>query len=226
VRGLENIADVRPVPAKQFYPNWWRKLASFDKESSTHTAKACPAFPDFFSQGFILPMWSDTKLEYDPETTFYRWEAGRGEAPYKWDTHANGQLVNHVDNIHHQGSKGKFVFKAISPWKIITPKGYSLLQLPVFYHFNNDFSVLPGILRTDTYHEINQQVLVHGEEKISINIPRGAPFVHYVPIKREDFDLDVHYATEEEFYLFDTISLDIESSKMGKSKYRKNFKGK
>jgi len=223
VPGLETIKDVQPVPAKEFYPKWWKDVPFHDKKSNSHTIKSCPAMPDYFSQGFILPMWADFKLEYDPETTRYRWDGGRAGLPYKWDIHGNNQFVDHVKNISHQGSKANFIFKAESPWKIITPKGYSLLQLPVFYHFNNEFSVLPGILRTDIHHEINQQVLVHGEGEISIEIPRGTPLVHYIPIKREEFDLDVHFATEEENSIFNVKWLDLMSSKIGNQRYRRNW---
>jgi hypothetical protein len=223
VPGLEKIKDIQPVPAKEFYPKWWKDVPFHDKKSDVYTVKSCPAMPDYFSQGFILPMWADTKLEYDPQTTVYRWDTARPGLPYKWDIHPNSQFIDHVDEVSHQGSKGNFIFKAESPWKVITPKGYSLLQLPVFYHFNNQFSVLPGILRSDIHHEISQQVLVHGQGKVSIEIPRGTPLVHYIPIKREEFDLDIHLATNEEHYDFNAKWLDIMSSKIGNQRYRRNW---
>jgi hypothetical protein len=222
VPGLEMIEDLRPVPAKHFYPKWWKEIPFHDKEMNSYTAKSCPAFPDYFSQGFILPMWADTTLEYDPETTGYKWEVREG-LPYKWDIHPNSQFIDHVPTASFQGANTQFVFKTECPWKIIAPKGYSILQLPLFYHFNNDFSVLPGIIRSDQYHTANHQVLVHGEGKRSIEIKRGTPFVQYIPIKREEFELDVHYATEKETYNFGAISLDISSSKLGRSRYRKMF---
>jgi len=220
VPGLERLEDVRPVPARKFYPKWWKEIPFHDKEFDSYTAKSCPAFPDFFSQGFVLPMWADVKLECDTETANYRWSQRPG-LPYVWDIHPNSQFVDHVKDISFQGSSSNFIFKTESPWKIIAPEGYSILQLPLFYHFNNDFSVLPGIIRSDIYHGANHQVLVHGEGKRSIEIKRGTPFVQYIPIKREEFDLDVHYATDEELYDFNAMSLDIESSAFGRSRYRK-----
>lgn len=220
VPGLETLEDVRPVPAREFYPKWWREMPFHDKQSGSYTAKSCPAFPDFFSQGFILPMWADTTLEYDPKTTGYRWEVREG-LPYKWDIHPNSQFIDHVKKVSFQGSAAQSVFKTESPWKIITPKGYSVLQVPLFYHFNNDFSVLPGIIKSDSYHGANHQVLVHGENKKSFEIKRGTPFVQYIPIKREEFELDVHYATDDEQYSFIANSLNVLSSKIGRSKYGK-----
>jgi hypothetical protein len=223
VPGLEGLEDVRPVPASQFYPKWWKGVPFQDKKTNDYTVKACPAMPDYFSQGYVMPMWADTTLEYDPETTGYRWKMGRGGAPYSWDIHTNSQMIDHVGNTSHQGSDANFIFKASCPWRIVAPKGYSILQLPLFYHFNNEFSVLPGIIRSDIHHEINQQVLLHQSEKKSIFIKRGSPFVQYIPIKRENFDLDVHFMTEEENHIFLTNDLDINSSNMGSQKYRKNW---
>jgi hypothetical protein len=223
VAGLEGIADVQPVPAKEFYPKWWKDVPFHDSNTDNYTVKACPAFPDYFSQGFVLPMWADSTLEYDPETKFWRWEVGRAGAPYKWSNHEPGQMLDHIDGVSHQGSPVNYIFKADCPWRIITPPGYSTLQLPMFYHFNNEFSVLPGVIRTDNYHEINQQVMLHAPNKKTILIPRGTPLVHYIPFKREELVLDVHKTTEEEANMFATKDLDIRSSKMGKLQYRKTW---
>jgi hypothetical protein len=224
VPGLEGLEDVRPVPAREFYPKWWKTTPFYDQKTGDPTAKACPAFPDYFSQGYVMPMWADTTLEYDPETTEYRWQTGRkGGSPYTWTIHPNSQMLDHVKDVSHQGSESNFIFKSDCPWRIIAPKGYSILQLPLFYHFNNEFSVLPGIVRSDIYYEMNPQVLLHKKGGGSIEIKRGTPFAQYIPIKREEFDLDVHFMTEEENRMFLTSSLDIHSSKMGYQKYRRNW---
>jgi hypothetical protein len=220
--GLDSIKDVQPVPAREFYPKWWKTAPFKDEISDTFTVKACPALPDYFSQGYVLPMWADTTLEYDPETTRFRWEVGKAGVPYTWSDHGNQQFLDHVDGANHQGSPVNYVFKADCPWRMITPPGYSILQLPLFYHFNNQFSVLPGVIRTDIYHELNQQVLFHAPGG-SIHIPRGTPFVHYIPIKREEYVLDVHDITKDEEKIFRASDLDIRSSKMGRQQYRRNW---
>jgi hypothetical protein len=221
VPGLETIKDVQPVPAKDFYPQWWRKTPYHTAMNpDIGTARACPALPEYFSQGFVLPMWADTTLEHDANSTMYRWEVGRPGTPYTWSHHGDDQFLEHAPNAAMQGSKVNFVFKADCPWRMVTPPGYSILQLPLFYHFNNEFSVLPGMIHTDKYHELNQQVLLHASNK-SITIARGTPFVQYIPIKRESYDLDVHQVTEEEKYYFAAKDLDLRSSSMGNMQYKK-----
>ena len=167
-----------PRPAKHFIPKWFKDMPS-QTENST-TVKVCPSFPDYFSQGYIIPMWSDVKLESKGDA--WNWSVSDPDNPSQWSNHGSSQFLNYTKATFN-GVDGQFVFKAISPWKIVTPPGWSVLQLPLFYHFNKEWSVLPGIVDTDIHHTVNQQVLYHGNGKeIKINV--GDPFVLYIPFKR------------------------------------------
>jgi len=209
VPGLEMIEECLPIPAVKAIPEWWKKTKliprSFGRyndivEETTFSGnvKTCPSFPDYFSQGYIIPMWADTILRYDIETSGWSWNTP--DARFKWDVHSHKQYLDDVDHDYLNNS-GKVLFKAISPWKIITPPGYSVLQLPTFYHFNNDFTVLPGIIDTDIHYEINQQVMYLSNEP-EIFIKRGTPLVQYIPFKREKYNYEVKLAGEKENKLF------------------------
>ena len=115
------------------------------------------------------------------------------------------------------------VFKFISPWNLITPKGYSVLQLPMFYHFSNDFSVLPGIIHTDTHHELNQQILYHGEGK-EIFIRRGTPLVQYIPFKRSKYNITTRDSTVEDLTRFSEVTVNIFSKFPGAGAYKSRHK--
>ena len=69
------------------------------------------------------------------------------------------------------------------------PKGYSVYQMPMFYHFNQmkDWYVPYGVIGIDTHHEINQQIMYISDKKELI-IKKGTPLATYVPFKREEFD--------------------------------------
>ena len=153
VDGLESIEECLPRPAKHFIPKWFKDMPS-QTENST-TVKVCPSFPDYFSQGYIIPMWSDVKLESKGDA--WNWSVSDPDNPSQWSNHGSSQFLNYTKATFN-GVDGQFVFKAISPWKIVTPPGWSVLQLPLFYHFNQEWSVLPGVIDTDIYSEINQQI--------------------------------------------------------------------
>ena len=194
IKGLAGIPDIHPRPTKAFIPQWWKDMP-LKRVGYEHlydvagTVKACPSFPEYFSQGFIIPMWTDTVITLDLENNKFTWLSGKGATVGKgldifpWDSHPKNQLIDFV-TPYSNGEPGNAVLKAIAPWRLITPPGYSVLQLPVFYEFNEDFSAMPGILHTDFASEINIQLLFHSK-KTEIFIERGTPLVQYIPFKRE-----------------------------------------
>jgi hypothetical protein len=196
IEGLESIPEYLPKPAKNFIPQWFKDMPNLVQE--TTTVKHCPSFPDYFSQGYIVPMWCDVKLKYDREGN---WSWNTPTSLASWDFHGNEQFLDHT-KARFNGTEGQFVFKANCPWRIITPPGWSVLQLPLFYHFNRDWSVLPGVIDTDIHHEINQQVLYHGNGK-DVVIKSGDPFVLYIPFKRsEKLKKEIRHQTEKDLKLF------------------------
>ncbi len=216
VPGLEEIEDCKPKPAKYFIPKWFKDMPSIGTDLST--VKVCPSFPDYFSLGYIVPMWTDSKISHNPGSSEWNWETS--SSIYNWSMHGRSQLIDHA-KVKFNGSDSDFVFKAECPWKLITPKGWSVLQLPLFYHFNKDYSVLPGVIDTDIHHEINQQVLYHGNGE-TVLIKRGDPFVLYIPFKRDlKLDLEIRYQTDKDIKNFNKKSLDILSRFIPNGTYRK-----
>ena len=226
VPGLSAIKDLTPKPAKVFTPQWFKDMPyGHMEEGSDHlyglkTAKLCPALPETFSQGYIIPMWTDTILKFDSEISVWKWVNPNPET-FKWDVHLPNQLLEHVpEKVSFNGVDASFIFKAICPWRIVTPIGYSVLQLPLFYHFKKDFSVMPGVINTDMHHEINQQILYHGQDK-EVFIKRGEPFVQYIPYKRIETNFSVSDATEEDIKDFTYKNLDLYTSFEGNYLRRK-----
>jgi hypothetical protein len=191
VEGLEQVKDCLPRPAKHFIPQWFKDIPNSDPM----TVKICPSFPDYFSQGYIIPMWADVRLKYEKENDNWEWEGN--DNLFKWENHGNNQFLKYT-KANLRGADAQFVFKANSPWRIITPPGWSVLQLPLFYHFNQEWSVMPGVIDTDVHSDINQQVLYHGNGK-NITINRGDPFVLYIPFKRSSkLDYEIRYQTDKD----------------------------
>jgi hypothetical protein len=213
VEFLDSIEECRPQPAKSFIPEWFKKIPS----NIPDTVRSCPSFPDFFSQGYVLPMWSDFKLKYNKKDNTWGW-SGSGPS-FSWSSHANNQLIDYV-TPSFSGSDAEFVLKAHCPWRIITPPGWSVLQLPLFYHFNKDWSVMPGVIDTDIHHDINQQVLYHGKQEM-ISIDRGDPFALYIPFKREKNKLNIRYQNEKDRKTIGEKLINLETKFTGSGSYRK-----
>lgn len=226
VDGLNSIEEVRPQPSRNFIPYWWKELPKGGPGNPAQTARVCPSFPDFFSSGFVVPMWADTTLFHDVNAGLWSWKMGKPmpENPFSADSHPSAQFTDYVTPLT-QGNPGSFVFKFHSPWKLKTPKGYSVLQLPMFYHFNNEFSVLPGVIHTDMHHVINQQVLYHGNGQ-EIFIKRGTPLVQYFPFKRADYGITTRDATEQDTSVLAEQDLNLISKFLGSGAYSSYVKRK
>lgn len=213
VSGLADVEECLPKPAKHFIPKWFKDISLTEYT----TVKNCPSFPDYFSQGYIVPMWADSFLQYSEKEATWNWKTQSSNTA--WQTHDNLQFIDHVKSSFN-GVKGQFVFKALCPWRIITPPGWSVLQLPLFYHFNQEWSVLPGVIDTDIHHEINQQVLYHGDSN-GFTIKRSSPFVLYIPFERKNnLDITIREATKKDIKLFNRNDYRFSSSFPGSGIYR------
>jgi len=197
VPGLHLIEELKPKPAKNFIPDWFKQIPS----DRTDTVRVCPSFPDYFSMGYVVPMWTDTILRRDEKGPF--WATVQDD--YTWDGHGDNQFLDHC-YPNFQGSEATSVFKTESPWMLITPPGWSVLQLPMFYHFNKGYSVLPG--------------LYHGDGE-NVTIKAGEPFALYVPFERKSkLGLQIRYQTEEDRHLFKSKHLDLNKHTRPNGAYR------
>lgn len=211
IPGLSKIPEVVPRRYSKTTPTWWKKMPFLE-----NNIKACPGLPDLFHSSFMVPMWCDIKIERDNENIYCQ----TPHEAFALEFHHNHQFLDYApENIKKDVWA---VIKPQSPWYVKTPKGYSSYQLPVFYNFNDDFSVLPGIIDTDNYHQINPQILIHSN-KDSIVIERGSPLMLIFPFKRDSFGLEVREESEKD--LINTMkSIFIVKSKFSKG-YNKNRKG-
>ena len=213
VQGLNDIEWAKPKPAKAFVPTWFKNIPSNLKS----TIKDCPAMPDYFSQGYVVPMWMDSELSENKEENVF--STTSSDYLPKWEHHPRGQFLDHVDSSHF-GASTDFTFKAICPWLVFTEPGWSVLQLPIFYNFNKEWTVLPGVIDTDIHHEINQQVLYHGTGKNTL-ISAGEPFALYIPFKRQKTKLETSDIKEKDIKKYKTYPLEYRIKNSPNGVYRK-----
>ena len=74
--------------------------------------------------------------------------------------------------------------KIVSPFLYKTAPGYSMLALPVAYEPDPRYQVLPAVIHTDYYHNLNVVLRVMTEE--SFIIKAGTPIYQLIPFKRSD----------------------------------------
>ena len=187
VKGLLEHKELHPQPAKNFTPDWYKKMPTDVKQPGTFhskvipnikTVRMCPSFVDVFKEGYVIPAPCDIYLKVLPNG---EWQWQTPDEEYRLDIHEEEQFLNHLNGV----SNIKKVFKLISPWVAITPKGWSVRQIPMIYNFNPNWQVAYGILNTDVEHELNQQIFFTSDNN-EVLIKRGEPLNYLVPFKRND----------------------------------------
>jgi hypothetical protein len=175
------VADeYAPKPAMRFIPEWYKKMESyFPKEKtpdSLPTIKKCIPVLDAITAGYIIVSPCDIYVSFKD-----------GEPNY------NSAIPNLIQ--HHPRKQGykhpnvnDFNFpKWINPWAIKTPKGYSCLFIPPMHNPNPWFSILEGIVDTDTYSSSVNFPFVLKNPTDEFLIPAGTPIAQVIPFKRDEW---------------------------------------
>lgn len=190
----------KPGPASNFLPGWYRDMSSYihnDKTSGkkikkpyiqkdgqlaiNYTLKKCPPLQDYLLTGYAIPLWTTLYIAYDDQ---------KPSIQYNWPDRSLDLIEPHSfpqvqGSPFEQDSSETGFYKLKSPWHIKTPKGYSCLFLPAYYH-QPLIEVLPAVVDTDTYHSVNFPFRFKGDAGFH-TIDLGEPIVHVIPYKRESY---------------------------------------
>lgn len=185
-----------PTPIKLNIPNWFKKL---EHTYLKRTIKGCIPFLDSLTSGYLLKTPQDFHLDTDVN-----------EDKSFFSLHQYGQFLNakginlntHMNDTHSleqltgspliNKNKANFFYKFLNPWKIKTPKGYSCLFVPPLNNTDDRFSIIPGIVDTDTFeNEINFPFVINGDKYpvLKTLIKKGTPYVQVIPFKRDSWKM-------------------------------------
>ena len=182
----ERLNHLWPQPASQFFPEWFKNVPrNIDNDINKPTIRKCPIFPEFMTQGYIIPLWCDFNIHIKQDGS-WTWESAT-PGNYGWEWHHPDQYLNWLPD--HEQDKWCLSLKAENPWRVKTPEGWSCYQHSPLYHFN-EVQPLSGSIRTDISHEINVPVVFPKHMLgTTVTLKRGDPFVWLIPYRREKLDL-------------------------------------
>jgi len=127
------------------------------------------------------------------------WTKNQKTHSSSWDFGAHPQYQYSTMINEWPDEWAKVVLKLNSPWRIMTPPGYSTMITNLDYHFDTQqlFSVLPGIINTDYYRTFN--MFMHFKTRgCKFLIPFQQPLCRYIMIKRTDLPFEVRTMTKED----------------------------
>ena len=230
-----------PIPSIINIPDWFKNLKhDFHKQ----TVKGCMPFLDTLTAGYILKMPQDFYIEHNV-TGLDKENAENKGSLQVWGLHRNGEYaseshinLNVVSETHSTDQlKGspyiaknkKLPFpKVMNPWTIKTPLGYSCLFVPPLNNSDDRFSIIPGIVDTDSFKtEINFPMVINGDkyESLKTIIKKGTPYVQVIPFKRDRWKMEIKSKTQKEIKK-DRLSYHLDIFKNYKNKfwYKKSWK--
>jgi len=189
--------EILPEPSKLNIPSWYKELKhSVDKK----TVKGCMPFLDTLTTGYTLRMPVDYFITHNLKKEEKRYTEGYTELEYQKTININSKNNLQIHPIGQLGKKCPFVnknknlpfHKLLNPWIIKTPPGYSCLFLPPMNNSDDRFSIIPGIVDTDTFvSEINFPIIINGDKYPVLEsiIKLGTPIVQVFPFKREKWKM-------------------------------------
>jgi hypothetical protein len=190
-----NIAGIpeeySPKPASKFVPEWYKNLDSYmngekkptGEGNSAATIKKCMPVFDAITTGYIIVSPADIYVSQKDD--------GNGSTVpyYEWSNYGLIQFHPVEQAPSHPNRNGLLSYpKWINHWGIKTPKGYSLLIVQPF-HRESVFTILPGIVDTDSYVAAINFPFVLNDPKFEGIIPAGTPIAQVIPIKRESWNM-------------------------------------
>lgn len=178
---------LKPVPAIQVLPEWYKKMSPFTNGqkptfapdgTKNLTVKRCNPVGDALSAGYFLVLENTISVTNNgTDNPDLVWHRG-GEKFIS--THGKEQIS--PDLIPAGFSSQPLKFK--NDWSIQTPKGYSVLITHPLNRNAEPFLTLSGIVDTDTYDTSIQLPFLIRKDFEGL-IQAGTPIAQVIPFKRE-----------------------------------------
>lgn len=208
-----NAGENFPKPIKVNIPQWFKNL----KHDYEHfTVKGCMPFLDSLTTGYVLYIYQDIRLKHNvtdpegcPHSIFMETSVKKSQLFDKGTCdfiNINSENVVH-SQLQLEGSpineknKNCKISKIMNPWRIKTPPGYSCLFVPPLNNTDDRFSIIPGVVDTDTFqNEINFPFIVNGDKYESLDtvIQKGTPYVQVIPFKRDNWKMSIKHNSAED----------------------------
>lgn len=199
-----------PVPAKKLVPDWYKKMSThiddhksngrFTEDASgiesNLTMKSCIPMRDVITSGYIIPLHMDMLVgKSGDENESFGIGHYNDYYPFKHvGTHPIRQIKN--SPLEKNAIDG-VLYKITNPWRVKTKPGYSCYFYSPYFH-ENEFKIIPGIVDTDRYHEINFPMVINMKRELPAVVKKGTPYVQVLPFKREQYSMKVSTFTEKE----------------------------
>ena len=196
--GLEGLLPA-PVPASLGLPNWLKsmptKAFSALNLQDEQTVKRCPPFVDAMTNGFLIPLICDLRVEngeiaWDSDLPSGDIDFPRSPISFHDASQVTGTPLFDAD---------RFFIKFHNLWTIEAPEGYALHFMHPANRFDLPFTTLSGLVDCDRYVDnlIHFPANWHDTNFRGV-VPKGTPVAQCIPVRREKWTSEVSSFTAED----------------------------
>jgi hypothetical protein len=174
-----------PKPAIKNIPDWYKntpeyagdqgKRISINGETPS-TIKKCIPVLDATTAGYILYTQVDVQVTQVNGLPYFHWSDQSAISFHPIDQNP----------LHPKRNEAPYP-KWTNPYSIKTPPGYSTLFLPPMHSPNGIFTILEGLVDTDTYQAPVNFPFILNDVKWEGIIDAGTPMAQVIPIKRDSW---------------------------------------
>ena len=176
-----------PISAMKSIPEWYKlmdeyiggKKEAIDTSASATIKKCMPVF-DAMTAGYLLFTPVDVYVKQSEDGPYYSW--------------ASQDVISFhpIEQADKHPAKNNFPYpKWVNSYGVKTAPGYSTLFIQPMHHPNTIFTILPGVVDTDTYFAPVNFPFVLNDTSFEGLIPAGTPMAQVVPFKRDSFKMEI-----------------------------------
>jgi len=215
-----------PYPTKKNIPEWYKKAEPFvDNKTiltkiTTPTIKKCMPLFDAMTSGYTITTFCDIYINHKEIKDIEKDKKRPNPKIVESNEKYKYKIIQFHDLKQLQDYplfKDQDAPKFMNPWGIKTPKGYSCLFINHMHNKNNIFTILEGIVDTDTYNAPVNFPFIFNDPNFTGLIPAGTPIVQVIPFKRDYWNMEIR----KELELINSQSDDLFS--LFVNRYKKIF---
>ena len=189
----------KPKSAANFFPEWWMELKTEIPNSPVlfpqPTMRRCMGLVDHYKQGFIVPMWSDFRIEVGEIGTQYH----------------SAQMSDQRTVVaqHPPAQRGSFAppekychIKFETPWLAKSKEVvYFKWEQPTWNMSQlNTYTVLPATSEFKYQYSMNAHMMFMRTNQKELRVLNfGTPLLHLTPLTERKLELRHHLVTIEEY---------------------------
>jgi hypothetical protein len=181
---------LKPDHSRNHLPDWLRKVKVYENESNV---KHCYGLRESFKKGFVIPLWSDIKIETKSKPD------GSMEGKMIFADNISEALDEDGGTVMH--TRNKRLVKLISPWYCECDEEVT------FSVFENHFSkpdrgveFISGTLQFKYTNATHLFMYLENKTQNTLLNAGDAPFIYRQNSERE-IEIDVSYDPEKTMYL-------------------------